>query len=833
MSCELSSAPEAFLSRFGLSTFRPGQRDVIDAVLEGADCLCIMPTGGGKSLCYQLPSLMRRGVTLVVSPLIALMKDQVDGLTKLNVRADYLNSALSGAEQSVRLAKLQSGELDLLYVAPERFRSPRFLEAVRQVPIQLLAVDEAHCISEWGHDFRPDYTRLGGFRARLGNPQTIALTATATEDVRADVIQQLQLRNPRTFVAGFARPNLHYESIECVSKRDKSVELEQFVRSVEGCGIVYAATRKACEEVAELLRDGQTRRVAVYHAGMAMDDRRLVQDRFMGGEDKIVVATNAFGMGIDKADVRFVVHYHLPGSLEAYYQEAGRAGRDGLPARCLMLYAAADRYIQEFFIDSSFPPRKTIRQVYEYLRQMPEDLLELTQEEVKNALGLSIGSEGIGTCERLLEKCGVLERLEPNRNMAAVRIESDLPTLGDLLSRQAASQRSVLRELERRIGDRRGELVYFHPHDLAASLEMPLTAVNRALRELNRLNSLTYVPPFRGRALRIVRRDLDFNQLPIDFEEFENRREANLQKLQRVVDYATARRCRQGLLLAYFGDHSSSRCGHCDNCDREPSGADRESSQDAVTLCDEEDPLRLAILQVLSGIARTNGRFGRQMIVAMLCGSRAAKVLKWKLDQLTTFGLLDHLKQNEVGELVDALIEAKLVEKSDVDRFRPILRLSPEGWEAMRGNQPIPPPALSTSLLARIRGRYRPASQKPTPASAPTSSRATAQEPAGDRPDFYWSWKLIHDGYPLEDCVAIRGKESTQLLEDLAAAVENGYPLSSDSVLDTDLVAQLTGLVDGKTPIDLASLRTQLPDAVTDQQIRLYLACRAVELSDP
>ena len=354
---EQTKAAEAFLSRFGLTSFRPGQREVIQAVLEGHDCLCIMPTGGGKSLCFQLPSLMRPGVTLVVSPLIALMKDQVDALTRLGVRAGYINSALSAAEQAERLRELETGQLDLLYVAPERFRSPRFLEVVRRIGVQLLAVDEAHCISEWGHDFRHDYARLGLFRQRLGNPQTMALTATATHDVRADVIVQLQLREPRTFVAGFARPNLHYESQVCAGLLDKRAALEQLLQEVPGCGIIYAATRKACEQVAEELRTSQRRQVAVYHAGMQMDDRRTVQERFMAGEVQIVVATNAFGMGIDKADVRFVVHYHIPGSLEAYYQEAGRAGRDGLVSRCLLLFAHADRYIQEFFIDSAFPAR--------------------------------------------------------------------------------------------------------------------------------------------------------------------------------------------------------------------------------------------------------------------------------------------------------------------------------------------------------------------------------------------------------------------------------------------------------------------------------------------
>ncbi len=846
--------PEASLSRFGLTTFRPGQREVIDAVLHGEDCLCIMPTGGGKSLCYQLPSIMRPGVTLVVSPLIALMKDQVDALTRRNMRADYINSALTVPEQATRLAQLCAGELDLLYVAPERFRSPRFLEAVRHVPIQLLAVDEAHCISEWGHDFRHDYTRLGLFRQRLGNPQTIALTATATHDVRADVIQQLQLQQPRTFVAGFARPNLHYEAQTCQGARDKQTALTQFISDNDGCGIVYAATRKACHQVAEDLNACDSRTVAVYHAGMLMEDRRSVQEQFMSGNVQIVVATNAFGMGIDKANVRFVAHFHLPGSLEAYYQEAGRSGRDGLPARCLLLYSAADRYIQEFFIDNAFPSRDTIRKVYEFLRQSPEDLLELTQEEVKDALGLSLGNEGIGTCERLLEKAGVLERLEPNQNMAAVRFESELPTLIDLLPRNAASQRSVLRRLEQLAGDRRDELVYFHPQSLARQLEMQVPSVHRALRELNRLSALTYVPPFRGRALRIRRRDLAFQDLPIDFEGLEQRRQSNREKLQRVVDYAASRRCRQELLLDYFGDPSGDACGHCDNCDQVPAVATRRTPTSSDPTALEQDALRLTVTQALSGVARANGRFGKQMIVAMLCGSQAAKVRKWKLDQLSTFGLLRDLRQTDVGELLDALVDAKLVEQSDVDRFRPVARMTPLGWDVVRGTQTVDTLFLTESLRAKIEARAAtafpaqavgppPAPDCPRPAVtavAPEPGSVTANEsgsvagwdsPTGDsEPDFYWTWKLFHDGYTLPQCAAIRRTEPDRLLEQLLEAAQLGRRLPCESVLGPELIAQLDRLTQQLDSRDLSQLLSHRPSSVSEQQVRYYWACCGTEI---
>jgi ATP-dependent DNA helicase RecQ len=343
---------EQLQNLFGLDEFRPSQQEVIEDVLRARDVLCVMPTGAGKSLCYQLPAVVQGGLTLVISPLISLMEDQVQQLRDEGIAAAFLNSSLSASMKRETMERLREGFDGLLYVAPERFAAPDFQELMSRVRPRLLAVDEAHCISQWGHDFRPDYFRLGAIRRQLGSPPCIALTATATEDVRNDIIQQLGLNEPTIVVTGFDRPNLSYQSRRTAKAREKESELIGLARAEPGSTIVYCATRKAVDEVTALLSESLTDRpIFAYHAGMDPAARTANQEKFMATPRGIAVATNAFGMGINKPDIRLIVHYNIPGTIEAYYQEAGRAGRDGAASRCVMLFSYQDRYTQEFFID--------------------------------------------------------------------------------------------------------------------------------------------------------------------------------------------------------------------------------------------------------------------------------------------------------------------------------------------------------------------------------------------------------------------------------------------------------------------------------------------------
>ena len=364
----------ALRRHFGFDALRPGQDAALAPVLAGRDALVVMPTGAGKSLIYQLGALLQpSGTTVVVSPLIALMKDQVDALRARGIAAAYVNSSQTAAEQRDVLDRLRRGELTLVYAAPERLRVASFQRTLRQAEVALLAVDEAHCVSQWGHDFRPDYLALASARQAMGDPPCVALTATATPRVQSDIAEQLDLRDPVRLVTGFNRPNLRFEVRTTSTAEQKRRVLRDFLRDHEGeAGLIYVATRKDCEALAQFVRDECGRPCEAYHAGLPDAERAHVQEQFIGRRLDTVVATNAFGMGVDRGDVRFVAHWSIPSNLEAYYQEAGRAGRDGAPAVALLLYAPQDRQLKEWFIEQGAPTTDDLRRVWSAVRRAAE-----------------------------------------------------------------------------------------------------------------------------------------------------------------------------------------------------------------------------------------------------------------------------------------------------------------------------------------------------------------------------------------------------------------------------------------------------------------------------
>jgi ATP-dependent DNA helicase RecQ len=562
----LEHARAALRERFGYPAFRPGQEAAVESVLARRDTLVVLPTGGGKSLCYQVPALILPKLTVVISPLISLMKDQVDALAARGLPATFVNSTLSGSQISDRLSRAMRGDVKLLYVAPERFEFGTTAERLRDAGVSLLAVDEAHCISEWGHDFRPSYLKIAAVRERLGWPPTVALTATATPHVRTDIVTHLRLEKPTTIITGFDRKNLAYHVVPTKTERDKDDALVQLLRSNEGLAVVYAATRKTVERIALLLERARIS-AAAYHAGLDDTRRHAVQDAFMTEKVRAIVATNAFGMGIDKPNVRLVVHYAMPGTLEAYYQEAGRAGRDGLPATCYLLHAFPDRFTHEFFIKGAYPERALVEEVYELLRRNADDTgaIDAAPADLATRLKTKAGEREVESALRILAQGGAYRVDAESGARVVVRLLATPERIKRELDPDAASMElGLLRAMWRVAGAALNEGV---PIDLDG-LPPGFGRGSGAMPILDALQSRQFLMWKRvgsGTSLTAPKKPL--TAFRIDWATIDRRRKADLQKLDMMQQYAYTKGCRRSLVLRYFGDPAArAKCAGCDNC---------------------------------------------------------------------------------------------------------------------------------------------------------------------------------------------------------------------------------------------------------------------------
>ena len=549
-------------------TFRPLQREIIDSVLSGRDTVALLPTGGGKSLTYQVPALALPGVTIVITPLIALMKDQVDALRRRRINAVAIHSAMSAREIDIALDNCVYGDVKLLYIAPERIDTRIFHARVRKMEVSLVAVDEAHCISEWGYDFRPAYLKISRLREWLPDTPFLAVTATATALVLEDITRHLKLDEPRIFRGSFARPNIRFVVRRCENKLDQMLRI---IRGVGGSGIVYARTRKATEDLAAQLQ-AEGVRADCYHAGLGFRMRAAKQEAWLRGEVQVMVATNAFGMGIDKADVRFVVHDQIPASLEAYYQEAGRAGRDGAPSYAVLLYNEMDSMAARRRIETEYPPLETVKKVYEAIFNYLQIPIGGGRETVHD-FDLSDFSTRFKFYS--LTAFNAIKLLELNGYMTLTDLLDNPTRIMFRMSREELYRLQVdrtdldsfLRILLRLYTGLFTEFVVVDEAYIARMSGYTERRVSELLYQLSVMHVIRYIPRRSSPLLILQEERLPIEDVVIAPATYHRRREMEELRSAAMVEYAeNDSQCRSVFLREYFDEQEPEPCGVCDVC---------------------------------------------------------------------------------------------------------------------------------------------------------------------------------------------------------------------------------------------------------------------------
>jgi ATP-dependent DNA helicase RecQ len=620
---------------FGFDDFRPGQREIVEHLLAGSSALAVFPTGSGKSLCFQLPALMQEGMTLVVSPLIALMKDQIDFLVGKGVRAARLDSSLNADESRQVWDDLWNGRLKILYVAPERFASERFIQRLRRTSISLMVIDEAHCISEWGHNFRPDYLKLAALARELEAERVLALTATATAAVAQDICRSFAIKPDAYVNTGFHRPNLIMSTAPCRAAARDSLLLERLRSRPRGATIVYVTLQKTAEQVAEYL-SGEGIVAKAYHAGLDSEIRHEVQDWFMQSPDAVVVATIAFGMGIDKPDIRYVYHYNMPKSLENYMQETGRAGRDGDESRCDLLVCPDDVATLENFSYGDTPTREAVEALVAHLLEQPDrfdvSIYELsTQYDMRNLV--------VSTLMTYLELEGIIGstgpiyndyKFQPHRSSSEMLAGLDAERVRFLRAMFSRAKKGRtwfsidIAETAKALNEERQRLVAALNHfEESGDLTLKVAGLRHGYRFRRRPggSGSQFAATIHERFLRSEARDIE--------------------RIQQVVELASMDSCTVRKVLDYFGESLSSNCGHCDRCFGEPISPMPPDSGTKLTSADRET--------IASVMAETHPALATpRQIARFLCGLPSPSASRAKITRDPRFGTLAHRRFHAV-----------------------------------------------------------------------------------------------------------------------------------------------------------------------------------------
>ncbi|MDZ7715803.1 MAG: ATP-dependent DNA helicase RecQ [Balneolaceae bacterium] len=605
------------LRRFwGYESFRPGQDKAIQSVLDGNETVVLFPTGGGKSLCYQVPATVFEGMTLVISPLVALMQDQVQQLKDRGVSATFINSTISSWEVEQRLVNARNGMYKLLYCAPERLKTTLWNAELPKLNIDLVAIDEAHCISEWGHDFRPSYREIRSSLELIADDTTwLALTATATPEVRQDIIENLGFEDPNIISKGFDRPNLKWWVTETEKKQKGLLQIVEKA-SQKGSGLIYGGTRKNCEEFSELIQVKLDIKTEAYHAGVEAEKRKAIQQRWISGETPLVVATNAFGMGIDKADCRYVIHYTMPYSLEAYYQEAGRAGRDGEESFPLLLYAPADIVIAEKRLKDSYPEKDQLQKVYDSLCDTFDLALgsemDTTEQVALSALkrraGLSF--KVVSSSLKVLNQLGVIQLTENITSQIGLQFIVNEDVVRERIREINQKQKAeFLDVLYRQFGaEAFHEMKYLETSYLERKLD---SSSNKILKGLQILQAHDHLITYEALGEMPMVRVIEARQkvLPFGKKELEKHRDSLLEKLKYMQRYVETDTCREVYIRTYFGEENPPPCGNCDNCiSQGTKEEDIITKQDLETLSSTLNNSSLSINEISSKVSWSKSR---------------------------------------------------------------------------------------------------------------------------------------------------------------------------------------------------------------------------------
>ena len=633
--------------------FRPGQEEIINNILDNRNVVAILPTGGGKSLCYQLPALMSDEFSIVISPLIALMKDQVDNLNKNKIVAGFINSTMDFSESEKVIRQISLGEIKLLYLAPEKLESLRFAELLKDLKPNFLFVDEAHCISEWGHNFRPSYTKINEFAEFCGIKNISAFTATATPEVVGDIINQLKLKNPKIFVRGFERENLQLNVLFPKNKKKKVLEL---ISRHPGFAIIYTASRKNAEEISEFLITSGVH-CNYYHAGLSAPERRRIQEQFINGEIPYIAATNAFGMGIDKSDIRLIIHYNIPGSIENYYQEIGRAGRDGNNSYAYLLFDEKDLRIHQFFISNSHPDKKTIINIYKAICDYNQVAIGSTTsnelivdpEYISRYSKMNISRGLLHSALKYLQNSGYISLVSGFEKKDSIKFLFRSNQLKDFIKQTPNDELKnlllvLLRDFSSEIFSKNLKISLSQMSSASGIAENELKGL---LQTLDNLGIINYQPAIMKETILLTQPRAEENSIRLNYKRI-NEGFINAQKkLDMITEFVYSRECRFKYILNYFGENLDEyKCGKCDNCHLE-----EKISDSAVEYLTEI---------ILETLEEAESDLTESSLINLLKG----KASKESLTKFSRFGSCRNFDSNEIRMAIHKLASSKKISRS-------------------------------------------------------------------------------------------------------------------------------------------------------------------------